>query len=79
MSMAKKNEIIVKDVANDVDDLGGGYVLVGVDSDDNGLAIRPVECQDVSSPETPSVYKMSDKCRNAILLKLWPGLYLVCG
>jgi len=57
MSMAKKNEIIVKDVANDVDDLGRGYVLVGMYSDDNGLAIRPVECQDVSSPETPSVYR----------------------
>ena len=29
--------------ANDFDDLGGGYILVGVDSDDAGLAIRPVE------------------------------------
>ena len=30
--------------ANDFDDLGGGYILVGVDCDDNsGLAIRPVE------------------------------------
>ena len=29
--------------ANDFDDLGGGYILVGVDSDDTGLAIRPVE------------------------------------
>ena len=30
--------------ANDFDDLGGGYILVGVDSDDDtGLAIRPVE------------------------------------
>lgn len=29
--------------ANDIDDLGGGYILVGVDSDDNGVAIRPVE------------------------------------
>jgi ATP-dependent DNA helicase RecG len=30
--------------ANDFDDLGGGYILVGVDSDDNtGMAIRPVE------------------------------------
>lgn len=29
--------------ANDIDDLGGGYVIVGVDSNDNtGLAIRPV-------------------------------------
>ena len=30
--------------ANDFDDLGGGYILVGVDSDDEtGMAIRPVE------------------------------------
>lgn len=30
--------------ANDFDDLGGGYILVGVDTDDKtGLAIRPVE------------------------------------
>ena len=30
--------------ANDFDDLGGGYILVGVDSDDDtGMAIRPVE------------------------------------
>lgn len=30
--------------ANDFDDLGGGYILVGVDSDDDtGLAIRTVE------------------------------------
>lgn len=28
--------------ANDFDDLGGGYILVGVDSDDDtGMAIRP--------------------------------------
>ena len=29
--------------ANDFDDLGGGYILVGVDSDGAGMAIRPVE------------------------------------
>ena len=29
--------------ANDFDDLGGGYILVGVDSDAAGMAIRPVE------------------------------------
>lgn len=30
--------------ANDFDDLGGGYIIVGVDTDRNtGLAIRPVE------------------------------------
>ena len=29
--------------ANDFDDLGGGYILVGVNSDDAGMAIRPVE------------------------------------
>lgn len=29
--------------ANDFDDLGGGYIIVGVDTDDNGVAIRPVE------------------------------------
>lgn len=30
--------------ANDFDDLGGGYILVGVDSDDDtGMAVRPVE------------------------------------
>lgn len=29
--------------ANDIDDLGGGYILVGVDCDDDGVAIRPVE------------------------------------
>lgn len=29
--------------ANDIDDLGGGYILVGVDIDDNGVAVRPVE------------------------------------
>ena len=29
--------------ANDFEDLGGGYILVGVDSDDAGMAIRPVE------------------------------------
>ena len=30
--------------ANDFEDLGGGYILVGVDSDDDtGMAIRPVE------------------------------------
>ena len=29
--------------ANDFDDLGGGYILVGVDSDDAGMAIRPVD------------------------------------
>ena len=30
--------------ANDFDDLGGGYIVVGVDTDDNtGMAIRPVE------------------------------------
>lgn len=30
--------------ANDFDDLGGGYILVGVDTDDKtGVAIRPVE------------------------------------
>lgn len=30
--------------ANDFDDLGGGYVIVGVDTDDKtGMAIRPVE------------------------------------
>ena len=30
--------------ANDFDDLGGGYILVGVDSeDDTGMAIRPVD------------------------------------
>jgi ATP-dependent DNA helicase RecG len=28
--------------ANDFDNLGGGYVLVGVEQDDNGLAKRPV-------------------------------------
>lgn len=28
--------------ANDFDNLGGGYVLVGVEEDDNGLAKRPV-------------------------------------
>ena len=30
--------------ANDFDDLGGGYILVGVDTDEaTGMAIRPVE------------------------------------
>ena len=30
--------------ANDFDDLGGGYIVVGVDTDDDtGMAIRPVE------------------------------------
>ena len=30
--------------ANDFDDLGGGYIIVGVDTDDKtGVAIRPVE------------------------------------
>ena len=30
--------------ANDFDDLGGGYIVVGVDTDDKtGMAIRPVE------------------------------------
>ena len=30
--------------ANDFDDLGGGYIVVGVDTDDaTGVAIRPVE------------------------------------
>lgn len=30
--------------ANDFDDLGGGYIVVGVDSDEEtGVAIRPVE------------------------------------
>ena len=30
--------------ANDIDDLGGGYIIVGVDTEeDTGLAIRPVE------------------------------------
>ncbi len=30
--------------ANDLDDLGGGYIIVGVDTDDKtGMAIRPVE------------------------------------
>lgn len=30
--------------ANDIDDLGGGYIVVGVDTDDaTGVAIRPVE------------------------------------
>lgn len=28
--------------ANDLDDLGGGYILVGVDTDENGVAKRPV-------------------------------------
>lgn len=28
--------------ANDIDDLGGGYVIVGVDTDENGVANRPV-------------------------------------
>lgn len=28
--------------ANDFDDLGGGYILVGVDTDENGVAKRPV-------------------------------------
>ena len=31
--------------ANDFDDLGGGYIVVGVDTDEKtGVAIRPVEC-----------------------------------
>lgn len=31
--------------ANDFDDLGGGYIIVGVDTyDKTGMAIRPVEC-----------------------------------
>ena len=35
--------------ANDIDDLGGGYILVGVDSEEKtGLAIRPVEGVPVS-------------------------------
>mgnify|MGYP000458918284 CR=1 FL=1 len=30
--------------ANDYDDLGGGYIIVGVDTDDKtGMAIRPAE------------------------------------
>lgn len=30
--------------ANDLDDLGGGYIIIGVDTDDKtGMAIRPVE------------------------------------
>ena len=30
--------------ANDFDDLGGGYIIVGVDTDDKtGMAIRPVD------------------------------------
>ena len=30
--------------ANDFDDLGGGYIIVGVDTEDKtGMAIRPVE------------------------------------
>lgn len=30
--------------ANDFDDLGGGYIIVGVDTDDKtGMAVRPVE------------------------------------
>ena len=28
--------------ANDFDDLGGGYIIVGVDTDENGVAKRPV-------------------------------------
>lgn len=28
--------------ANDFDDLGGGYILVGVDTDENGVVKRPV-------------------------------------
>jgi len=36
--------------ANDFDNLGGGYILVGVEQYDNGLAKRPVAC--VLSPTT---------------------------
>ena len=28
--------------ANDFEDLGGGYIIVGVDTDKNGVAKRPV-------------------------------------
>lgn len=35
--------------ANDFDNLGGGYILVGVEQDDNGVAIRPVRGIDLAS------------------------------
>lgn len=37
--------------ANDFDDLGGGYFIIGVDTDDKtGMAIRPVEGRPYSVP-----------------------------
>ena len=35
--------------ANDFDNLGGGYILVGVEEDDNGLARRPVQGINIES------------------------------
>ncbi len=34
--------------ANDFENLGGGYILVGVEQDENGVAIRPVHGIDLS-------------------------------
>lgn len=33
--------------ANDFENLGGGYILVGVEQDENGLAKRPVKGIDI--------------------------------
>lgn len=34
--------------ANDFENIGGGYILVGVEQDDNGVAIRPVKGVDLA-------------------------------
>lgn len=37
--------------ANDFENLGGGYILVGVDQDENGLAKRPVKGIDIKEAD----------------------------
>ena len=55
--------------ANDFDDLGGGYIIVGVDTDDKtGMAIRPVEGVPIHCcPVKILKYHLSSNSRNSVL------------
>ena len=66
--------------ANDFDDLGGGYIIVGVDTDDKtGMAIRPVEgvpiekfvCLLTNEVIATYSWKTSHWCFFVIILSRW--------
>ena len=60
--------------ANDIDNLGGGYILVGVEQDGNGVAVRPV--RGVNIDKLDSIQKQMVGYNNMITPYYLPRTYV---